>query len=280
MNNLIIGSSAIKYWFPDFPREPKDLDLIIPTDNSMSKINKYDYVNSPNVRVELLHNQVLIDLYKNNIGGRDGIYVLPNDIYTLKLSHLCWDINWNKHIWDVQWLRDKGCVIDMGLFYELYNYWNIHLGHLGHSSVSSSIGTNTRSNLNMSASEFFNNAITYKTPHDQLHELLITHPYFNTDIPTYKLILSDDQEVLTDECKFNNLTEEQKLNLTIEEVMVMAIERYSHWNYKKAFSVMLKKFIINHAPLWQVPHVIENHKHLITNIPFNYIKYINKLQIT
>lgn len=36
---MVIGSTAIKYWFPDFPREPKDIDIIgdyqltIPTKN-------------------------------------------------------------------------------------------------------------------------------------------------------------------------------------------------------------------------------------------------------
>jgi len=29
---LIIGSTAIKHYFPDFPREPKDLDIAVPTE--------------------------------------------------------------------------------------------------------------------------------------------------------------------------------------------------------------------------------------------------------
>lgn len=30
MNMLLIGSKAIKHWYSDFPREPKDTDYIIP----------------------------------------------------------------------------------------------------------------------------------------------------------------------------------------------------------------------------------------------------------
>lgn len=33
---MLIGSAAIKFWFSDFPREPKDIDFI-----KDSKINNY-----------------------------------------------------------------------------------------------------------------------------------------------------------------------------------------------------------------------------------------------
>jgi len=29
---ILIGSSAIKHWYPDFKREPKDLDYIVGED--------------------------------------------------------------------------------------------------------------------------------------------------------------------------------------------------------------------------------------------------------
>lgn len=32
MKKVIIGSSSIKHYFPDFKREPKDLDYVVDTD--------------------------------------------------------------------------------------------------------------------------------------------------------------------------------------------------------------------------------------------------------
>lgn len=75
--------------------------------------------------------------------------------------------------------------------------------------------------------------------------------------------------------KFNQLTEKEKFNLVTEEVMVMALERYGNLYYKKAFNRMLKKFIISHAPIWEAIWIVQNHKELLTNIPFNFIEFLN-----
>ena len=38
---MVIGSTSIKHWFPDFPREPKDLDIIYTTKLSLYKESLY-----------------------------------------------------------------------------------------------------------------------------------------------------------------------------------------------------------------------------------------------
>jgi hypothetical protein len=249
---MIIGSTAIKYWFPGFPREPKDIDIV----------GDYELVIPTEKRVERLSNPILLEYYKGA-----SRYLPPDLLYTLKISHVFWDLensSWSKHMWDIQWLKEKNCQFIPELFYKLYEYWNkVH-------------GKNKRSNLDMAADEFFDNAITFPVEHDYLHELLVKHEYFEEDEPTYKKVLKDGADVDVSEEKFNLLTEKQKFNLVVEEVMIMALERYSELYYKAAFNKMLKKFIINHAPLWEAIWIIQNHKKLITEIPFDFISYLKQ----
>lgn len=234
----LIGSAAIKHWFHDFKREPKDLDFI----GSGVKVDS-------NIKVEILKNPVF-DNYHHPI-------MLSDDLYTLKISHMFWNINWDKHMFDIQFLRKKGCKLDKDLFMKLYDYWNeVH-------------GKNKRSDLKMSAEDFFNNALKCEYYHDDLHTLL-------NPVPTYTKVLIGEVEV--GEEKFNTLSFEEKCDLVIEEVMVMAWERFSTMDYRIAYSKMLKKFIISHAPIWEAIFIIENFIEL-HKPKFNFFKKIeNGLQ--
>ena len=98
---LIYWSTAIKYWFPDFNREPNDLDIISNEWNKNSKWIEYYWIDE-------------FDYLVNN----NSEYVEPNILYTIKLSHLSWDINWDKHMIDVIFLKDKWCNID-NVFYDM-----------------------------------------------------------------------------------------------------------------------------------------------------------------
>lgn len=253
---ILIGSSAIKHYFPDFPREPKDRDYII------FEYQHFDIMT--NYKTEYFKNKVISDLYVNN--NQEQVIEL-NHLYTLKISHSLWDLengSWSKHMWDIQWLRDRCCVLDIDLFYKLYQHWEkVH-------------GKRKTSNLNMTADKFFDNAIKCPIDHDTLHEYLIQHNFFNGQLePTYKKVLADNQEVLPDESKFNLLSEDEKLKLTFEEVCVMAYERAGSTDYRIAFHKMLKKFITSHASVWQAVHIIQNHRTLLRYLTFNYIEHLN-----
>lgn len=44
MKKLIIGSEALKHWFPnDCPREPKDLDIVVESTEGLSNTEKIEY---------------------------------------------------------------------------------------------------------------------------------------------------------------------------------------------------------------------------------------------
>ena len=242
---MIIGSYAIKHWFPDFSREPKDLDII--------KNNYYKVNNPSNLRIEYLSNPILEEKYKDS----NIEFISPNDLYTLKVSHVIgWNINWEKHMFDIQFLKSKGCVLDLELFNKLYSFWSQY-----HSN-------NKRSDLKMTAEDFFDNAVNFPYEHDYLHTLL--NPY-----PTYNKVLKDGAEVEVCEDKFNQLSFQEKCDLVTEEVMIMAFERYQKIGYRSAYSKMLKKFIINHAPIWEGIFIIEN---FITLHKPNF-DYFKKIQI-
>ena len=221
-----IGSKAIKNIFPNFKREPKDIDYLV---ESKIENNK----NSEGIMEEY---HVIPPLYN---------YVSKNEInkdvlLTLKTSHIFWDIKWEKNMFDIVFLRENGAALINSLFEELYKYWNnFH-------------GENKRSQLDMSAKDFFNNALK-KYDHDLLHT-------FITPTPTYFKVLKDGADVEVDLNKFEKLSFEEKCDLAREEIYVMAFERLAGRDYRVAYSWMLKKFIISHAPLPEALFIIENYR--------------------
>lgn len=248
MNKILIGSYALKHHFPDFKREPKDVDFAV-KDNSQFKSSK---------EIEYLVNPIIFDYCDSGIAS-------PDVLYTLKMSHLLFDVFWLKNEWDASFLRSKGCKLNLELFYKLYEYWQtVH-------------GKNKRSQLEMSAKDFFNNALKFPVEHDKLHEILITHPYFEgQEKPTYTKILKEGQEVDVCMDKFSQLTEKEKFNVVFEECAVMALERYpKDMYYKDMYCRMLKKFIISHAKIVESLWILENYPYLVTNIPFNFKEFLN-----
>lgn len=248
---LLIGSKRLKQLYPDFNRDPKDEDWAV--NDSTLKGSK---------AVEFLYNPVLIKYCEDN-----NLKEVTGDIlYTLKLSHTVgWRLennSWDKHVWDITFLKNKGCNIIFPLFYDLYKFWaTVH-------------GENKRSNLELSAKDFFNNVVGYPIEHDYLHLLLIKHPYFEGQSePTYKKILIGEVDVCMD--KFKELTEKEKFNVVFEEVGVMALERFEKFGFRRAYKLMLDKFIISHAKLPEAIWILENYK-LISRPPFNYIEHLNK----
>lgn len=237
---ILIGSQAIKNIFPDFTRTPKDLDYVVETPTASTIIN--------GIREEYHVNPILFEYVKKH--GIDA-----NVFYTLKVSHIFWDINWSKHMYDIVFLKEHGAKLIKGLFDDLYAYWNQYHGE------------NMRSKLDMTADDFFDNALT-KYDHDILHTYI-------TPTPTYFKVLKDGADVDVSEEKFNLLSYEDKLNLAREEVYVMAFERLFNRNYRVAYNWMLKKFIMEHAPIWFALFIIDNYR-VLQKCQIDYVSKIGE----
>lgn len=237
MKKVIIGSTALKHYFPNYKREPKDLDYAT---SIYKKSNVKD--------VEYLYNPIITEIENRK-------YLRPEYLLSLKISHLNWETNWDKHLFHVQFLLKQGVKYDIKLIERLKLFWKEFLP------------TIRSSNLKLNSKEFFNNAINVKIPHDDIHKLIVK-------IPTYMKILKDNCEVEPCEIKFNNLSHKEKLELVREEIYVMAWERYRNLDYREAYRIMLQKFIMNHAPRFEFYFIIENYIELLIP-PFNYIKHIN-----
>ena len=198
--------------------------------------------------MEYLYNPIVTEIEK-------GEYLRPEYLLTLKISHLFWDINWEKHMFHAQFMLNKGVVYNKELFYRLYGFWNEY-----HTK-------NKRSDLKMSKDDFFDNAINVDIDHDHIHTLINPNP-------VYKKTLKDGAEVETEESKFHTLTFQEKLDIVREEVMVMGWERYRKLGYREAYHRMLKKFIMGHAPIYMALFIIENFIELHKS-EFDFVKLID-----
>ena len=239
-DKIIIGSTAIRYHFPDFNREPKDLDYVVRNTTGFNTTRGVEYLPNP-------------ILFKYE----DGEYLSPDLLLTLKMSHLFWDINWDKHLFDVQFLLDKGCEYNPDVLNHLIEYWM------------KNNPTQRRSDLVMSKDDFFDNAINNDSKYD--HDFL--HTIINPK-PTYKKVLRDGADVDVDENKWNMLSHEDKKNIIFEEVYIMAYERYRDFGFKRAYGRMLKKYLMLHAPRYVAIFGILNYKE-IYKPEYNFVDKIN-----
>lgn len=236
---IVIGSTAIKYWFPDFYREPKDLDIVMPDGAGFNPI-----LNMPN-RIEQ-HVNPILEKYVFSM------YPSPDELYTLKCSHLFWPINQLKHITDVRFLQDKGCKLIEPLFTELYDYWT--LVH----------GTRKTPNFQSTSDEFFDNFIDCPIDHETLHEEFAWY-----DKPLYHKILKDGCEVEIDEQKFLKLSYDDQLKIVMEECGNLAFERWRDKPAKVAYYRALNRMILALTPLWLAKFIIVNYNKLSPTEKFN-----------
>ena len=196
----VTGSTAIRHWFPDFPRDPVDLDFFV-DEKGLKSLNKQD-------KIEYLYNPIICDRMRL---GKHKHYTTPELLLTNLMSHIFWHDDYRtfeKHMFSIQFLLDRGVEFSKKLFYELYNWWpEIH-------------GKNRRSDLNLSSDKFFDNAINpgQVISHDELHYLILEEG----QEPAYKQILIG--EVLTCDDKFNNLSYEEKIKIVQEETYAMSFE--------------------------------------------------------
>jgi len=98
-------------------------------------------------------------------------YLKPNLLLSLKISHMFWDFNWDKHMFDIQFLLGKGCIYDLELIYKLISFWEVILPKV------------RRSKLEQDKDAFFSNTVnTDINQHDYYHTLItkiVNYKHFN-----------------------------------------------------------------------------------------------------
>jgi hypothetical protein len=207
MNNLIYGSTAIKHWFQDFTREPKDIDMFyhkVPKEE-YNRNGYYYEAHIGSVKVESFYIETFDYIIENN---KHQLYVDPNFLYTIKVSHSFWDVNWDKTIHDIMFLKLKGCVLDKVLFNMLYKDWII-------------IHSKKNVNINKPISNFFTNTITRIYEHDYLYEV-----FKFREIPYHNKIRPDLNNAWCSEEMFNNLNHNERIECVLEEIYVIAFEQF------------------------------------------------------
>lgn len=243
--NLITGSTALKYWFPDFPREPKDLDII-----SSEKINE----NTKDIEYHWLDGfQYILD--RNTF----SICVYPNFLYTIKVSHAAWDIYWDKTMFDIKFLQEKGFKLDNELYNILYKHWEI-------------IHSKKKIKVKGYSEDFFNNNVTRKMNHDEVHQLV---KFYNKG-PIHEVIRKDKKDVACNKELWDTLSNDDKIKCCLEEIYVFALERYTNFPPKTAFNKALKHLITKSTKGWFNLFLIENFSELIYYDKSKYFIYYNK----
>lgn len=226
MAMLLIGSTRLKQLFPDYRREPKDVDFFTNEDRESSRGVEYFY--HPALRV------------------RNG-QATADELYTIKVSHIFWDNgrNWEKHLYDIQFLQSKGAKLIPHLYDTLYAIWEERFGK-------------KKAKLNVSAEDFFKATVKRVYEHDSIHASVAYY-----DAPLFNRILKDWSEVAVDRSRFDALAYEDKLKLVREEVYATSLERQIiPSDYKMSpragYAWALKKTITSFSKGWFPLFIIEN----------------------
>lgn len=237
---IIVGSQALKH-FGLNRSEPKDMDAwgVCPYVTGLD----YHQVS-----------QELLDLLPNE----DGC-ATPDAIYTIKCSHLAWDIKWEKTKNDILWLQAKGCTLLPKLYTALKKHWEKEHGDKSFLS------------LKKEKDYFFGDFVKYNYDHDYLHEL-VAWP----NQPMYNCCLKEGEQVLIDKKKFDSMSFDNQVRMFREEITVIAIERWLVHNKRmtwfEAYGLSLKKTITNLTKNWACDFIIQHLKHF-TKPEYSYFSH-------
>jgi len=244
---IIFGSTALKFWYPDLPRNPSDLDIISKEEMMSREVQHYWF-------------DGFEELVKLNNGSE---YLLPDLLISLKAAHANWNIHWEKTMFDVQFLKGKGHKIDIPLYKHLVGVFRkIH-------------GKESASLKGRTADQFFDDAVKRKYNHDDLHRWVAYY-----DKPLYESIQPDPTTVECAEVLFKKLSYEDQIKMAKEEIFVTALERFIipklPYSQGRAYNASLKKFVTTMSKNWMSLFLIENFGELQYDKKDDYIGRFNK----
>lgn len=237
IKDVLIGSRAGSHHFDFFPRSPLEEDWIT-SDETKKSTQFLEYHCSK----DILGFQWIQENTEGNIAS-------PDVLYTLKCSHLIYDIHWKKTLIDILYFIDKECDIIEELYELLKKDWERKHGLR-------KVGL-----YNKSTDTFFKDFVDRTYDHDHIHEIVKHY-----DEPLYKKILKDNYGVFLSKEKFDKLSHEEKLNLCREEIYVIAIERFLIlqfiFEHRVAYKQSLKIILTRLASGWFPDFIVRNLKEL------------------
>lgn len=182
-----------------------------------------------------------------------------DELYTIKASHAFWELkngSWNKHMYDLEYMKRNGAQFIPDLYGILYPIWEeIH----GKKHV----------DLTVEAKDFFKGNIDRRYEHDSLHETVRHY-----DKPLFARILKDGCTVAVSKAKFDALDHKTKIELVQEELYVIALERVLipnqyRGNIRVAYAWALRRMITSLSKGWFAQWIVLHYDQLRT-CPLNY----------
>ena len=193
MGAIVVGSTALKHWFPTKVREPKDYDVF--SDCELPGADVF-----------------WDDRFAGWVPEGEIRYATPDELLSLKLSHTAWELprthSWEKHMSDIVFLQSHGAAVRDDLYDMLYSVW---LDKHGRKPIM----------LSDDKSEFFDDAVKRKYDHDSLHRSVAYFPGY----PLYENYLKPSATVEMDMDLVWSDHHDAIVNLFREEVYVTALER-------------------------------------------------------
>lgn len=250
MKNLLIGSRALNFWFPDHKiKESTDWDIISdePFEDIPEGVN-YEW-HDPDI---LLNRE--LEKYTSSVGrvfnGKVVFIVDPIGLALVKRSHLWRDLGFDKHI--THWSKYLKSGYDF-CSEEDKDYL------LRRTAATMQMFPQGHPKLNQTVEKFFDDAVTKKYSHDDLHKM---YAHFNE--PLYTKLQDDPKLAWCVKSKWDKLTHDEKIKCVQEEAYVIATERFmipTDYNYpsRLAYFNALKKICTTLCSGWFRDFAIDNH---------------------
>lgn len=240
----LIGSRAILRLGHEFYREPKDFDYIVLEKDET--LPKYDLcpLKNKEVRVEYHVNPVLIKWLETNKMSLDILF-------TLKLSHILWNIHWIKNIEDTKWFSKNGTQLIPELHVMLVEQWKV------------TKNKRRTPNFELNNANFFYDKVKRTIDHDDLHQICKFY-----DRPIFERLKFDLNKAKIEESLFNTLSHDDKIKVVLEEMFVLTLERrydMVRTNCKVACFRTLRELVTRLLPEWLAVFTAMNFKEIMSH---------------
>ena len=229
---LIVGSAALKFHYPNYPRMVKDIDVICFKNDLSSLSNllnptkvikgthtiilrgiqkKSELFYTNNVEMLLADESESLKMYLEYDKGKT--FASKEVLFSLKKSHINFPIKFQKHIHDYCYLQEN-----LDGFDQLS-----HITIINHKETESRLGKLKTPSLNQTVDQFFGQSKDYvKTHfiHDEVHKIMAHYQK-----PLYEKMQCDTNLAKCDRELWRLFTYEDKCKCVLEEAYVIALER-------------------------------------------------------